>query len=145
MLRNRILNEFQQSFPLCSKPYAAIAEKLGCDEETVLSTIKELKEDGSISRVGAIFPPNTISKSTLAAISVPQDKIEEVAEFISSFKEVTHNYEREHEFNLWFVVNASDQDGVEKTLKEIENHTGLEVLNLPMVKGYHINLGFPLK
>ena len=144
-LEKRILNEFQRDFPLCPEPYAEIAERLGCDEETVLSLIEKLKDNGSISRIGAIFTPNTIGRSTLAAMSVPQNRLEEVAEVVSAQKEINHNYERENVFNLWFVVTASTQAKVQHILKKIHDHTGLEVINLPMLKSYHIDLGFKLK
>jgi len=82
--------------------------------------------------------------STLAAIAVPDERIKEVAQIVNNFSQVNHNYKREHHFNLWFVVTASSQQEVENILQEIEQQTGLSVMNLPMEQDYHIDLGFPL-
>jgi len=99
-LEQRLLNEFQHGLPLTPEPYADIARQLGVYETTVLETLKRLQTEGVISRVGGVFRPNRIGASTLAAMSVPGAELEAVAEIVSSFAEVNHNYEREHHFNL---------------------------------------------
>ncbi len=145
MLEERILNEFQRDLPLTAQPYTEIAHKLGCDEKTVLEVLTKLKNEGTISRVGAIFPPGVIGKSTLAAMAVPPENIEEIAQIVSNHEGVNHNYEREHKYNLWFVVTAFTQEKVQKILQELSEQTGMAVLDLPMLKSHHIDLGFPLK
>ena len=78
-------------------------------------------------------------------MSVPADLLDDVAELISGFDEVNHNYEREHKLNLWFVIAAVDLNRVDQVIEEIEKITGIKVLNLPMLEDYHLDLGFDLK
>jgi DNA-binding Lrp family transcriptional regulator len=92
-----------------------------------------------------VFRPNRIGASTLAAIAVPAEELEEVAAIVSEFAEVNHNYEREHHFNLWFVVVAEDEDRLQTVLAEIEAGCGYPVLDLPLLNEYFIDLGFDLK
>lgn len=140
----RLLNDYQRDFPLESRPYAKIADDLGLTEDEVLSLMSELKDQGACSRIGAVVRPNTVGASTLAAMTVPQEKLEEVAAIVSAQPEVNHNYEREHAFNLWFVVAAADTEVVAAVLDRIEHLTGLAVMDLPLVKSFHIDLGFDL-
>ncbi len=144
-LEQRLLNEFQQGMPLTSTPYADIARQLGVYETTVLETLQRLQTEGVISRVGAVFRPNRIGASTLAAMAVPVDELEDVAAMVNQFAEVNHNYEREHRLNLWFVVVADDEDRLETVLAEIEERCGYPVLDLPLLNEYFIDLGFDLK
>jgi len=144
-LEQRLLNEFQQGMPLTPSPYADIAKQLGVYETTVLETLKRLQTEGVISRVGAVFRPNRIGASTLAAIAVPAAKLEEVAAIVNEFAEVNHNYEREHRFNLWFVVVAGDEERLQTVLAEIEQRCGYPVLDLPLLNEHFIDLGFDLK
>ncbi|MCP4471646.1 MAG: Lrp/AsnC family transcriptional regulator [Gammaproteobacteria bacterium] len=144
-LEQRILNEFQHGLPLTPEPYADIARQLGVYETTVLETLKRLQTEGVVSRVGAVFRPNRIGASTLAAMSIPETELENVAEIVSSFAEVNHNYEREHHFNLWFVVVADDEKQLQDVLAEIEGYCGYPLLDLPLLNEYFIDLGFDLK
>ena len=144
-LEQRLLNEFQHGMPLTPAPFADIARQLGVYETTVLETLKRLQTEGVISRVGAVFRPNRVGASTLAAMSVPQDELEAVAAIVSGFDEVNHNYEREHEYNLWFVVVAADEDCLQQVLAEIETRCGYPVLDLPLLDEHFIDLGFDLK
>lgn len=140
----RLLNEFQHNFPLSPRPYAELAERLGTSEEEVLGQIKRLQGDGMISRVGAVIQPHTIGYSTLAAMSIPTDEIDDVVGFINQLPQVNHNYERENRMNIWFVVTAEDEDDLNRTLKKIKRGTGHPVHSFPMVKDFHIDLGFKL-
>jgi len=144
-LERRLLNDFQDGLPLCERPYAVIAEQLGSNEMEVLHTLAGLQADGLISRVGPVFRPNRVGASTLAAMAVPAERLEAVAELVSGYAEVNHNYEREHAFNLWFVATASDRTRLQVVLAEIEARTGIRSLDLPMIEDYFINLGFPLQ
>ena len=148
-LEKCLLNDYQQGIPLVSEPYAEMAKELRAKGFIVNSTeiidcLSGLKEKGLISRVGPVFRAKTVGGSTLAALAVPEERMEEVAQIVSSFSEVNHNYEREHQYNLWFVVTAATQNDVLLVLDQIERQTNLKVLNLPMENDYHINLGFPL-
>lgn len=144
-LEFRLLNDWQRGFPLTPRPYAALAARLGCDEATVLDRLASLKQRGHVSRVGAVFRPHVLGWSTLAAVACPPERMDEVARVIDAFPEVNHNYEREHAYNLWFVVAAATHERVAEVLAEIHRRAGLKPLDLPMVADYHIDLGFPLQ
>ncbi len=140
----RLLDEYQRDFPLVPRPFQAIAEATGLGEDDVIDAYARLKAEGALGRIGAVVTPNAAGASTLAALAVPPERLEEVAALISAQPEVNHNYEREHAFNLWFVVTAADAQAVEDVLRRIERLTGHEVLDLPLARAYHIDLGFPL-
>lgn len=144
-LEKHLLNDFQHDFPLSEKPFQQIAEKLDTDEQTVIDTLESLKQRGMISRVGPVFRPNRIGVSTLAAMAVPESDIQQIAERVSAYAEVNHNYERIHQFNLWFVVTARDDKHLEQVLKDMERDCGYHVMSLPMLKDFFIDLGFDLK
>jgi DNA-binding Lrp family transcriptional regulator len=143
-LEKRLLNEYQKGLPLTPTPFADIAAKLGTSEALVLKIIDRLQELGVISRVGPVFKPKRVGASTLAAMAIPEEKLEEVAEMISAYAEVNHNYEREDSYNLWFVVTAPNQQRLDVVLQEMEQQTGYQILYLPLEKQFHIDLGFPL-
>jgi len=143
-LELHLLNDYQRDFPLVPAPYLTIAHELGVSEEVVLETLRKLRAEGTVSRVGAIFRPHRIGHSALAAMSVPQHRLEEAAQTINLRPEVNHNYEREHAYNLWFVVAAEDEPHVLQVLRELELEIGCRALYLPMLEDYHIDLGFSL-
>ncbi len=140
----RLINEFQRDFPLESQPFAEIAWRLCADEETVLAALLRLREKGVVSRVGAVFAPRRVGASTLAALAAPPDRLEEIAARVSARPEVNHNYEREHRYNLWFVVTACNEAHLASTLEAIERDTGCEVISLPLEHEFYIDLGFDL-
>jgi DNA-binding Lrp family transcriptional regulator len=143
-LEKTLLNDFQRGLPLCAAPFAEMARQAGVSEDEVISTLASLQQRGLISRVGPVFAPRRAGASTLAAMAVPFSELERVAAIVSGFPEVNHNYQREHAFNLWFVVTAPEQSLVEKALADIEAATGLPVLDLPLEHSFYIDLGFPL-
>lgn len=144
-LQKRLLNDFQQDFPLTARPYQAIAESLGVGEEDVLFALRELRDDRLITRIGPIIRPNRIGKSMLVAMAVPVVRLQQVAEIVSRFPEVNHNYERENRFNLWFVLIADNETHLQQTIAEIEGQTGFKTMQLPLLTDYFINLGFELE
>ena len=144
MTQRRLLNEFQRDFPLVPAPYEAIGDRLGLREDEVIDRLSALRDAGYISRIGAVVAAGRAGAGTLAAMAVPADRLAEVAGLVSSYPEVNHNYEREHRFNLWFVVVAATEAEVARVLAEIEKRTGIGVLDLPLLDAYHIDLGFSL-
>ncbi|WIM06839.1 MAG: Lrp/AsnC family transcriptional regulator [Candidatus Nitricoxidivorans perseverans] len=138
----RLLNDWQRDFPLTARPFKALA--LDSDEETVLDTLRRLHARGAVSRVGAVFAPRRLGASTLAALSVPAERMDEVAARVSARPEVNHNYEREHRYNLWFVVTTTAPEALSATLDGIALDTGCPVISLPLVEEFHIDLGFDL-
>lgn len=140
----RLLNDYQRGFPLEPAPFARIAADLGVSEADVLAIAEDLLAEGKISRIGAIVRPHSIGASTLAAMSIPEQRLEEVAALVSAHPRVNHSYEREHAINLWFVVTGVDRADVCDTLEQIAAASGLAVLDLPLLQAYHIDLGFDL-
>jgi DNA-binding Lrp family transcriptional regulator len=144
-LQFQLLNDFQRDFPLCSAPFAELAARLGVAEGVVIKELEELRRTGKISRVGPVFAPKRIGASTLAAMAVPPEKLEVVAQAVNRFPEVNHNYEREHRFNLWFVVTAGSEGRLQAALGAIEQAAGYPILRLPLEQEFHIDLGFCMK
>ncbi len=141
---HKLLNNYQQSFPIEKNPFDAVGRSLNCDASTVLRKLRDLVRQGSVSRVGPVFRPNSIGASTLAAMAVPSERLAEVAAIVSARPEINHNYEREHDFNLWFVATAETAAALATVLRELQRDTGQEILSLPLEKEYHIDLGFDL-
>lgn len=140
----QLLNSFQHSFPLVRRPFQTIGRRVGLAETEVIDSFIRLADKGAISRIGPVFSPGRIGVSTLAALSVPVENVEEIALWLNSFPEINHNYAREHEYNLWFVATAPHQDWLDDVLSGIADHVGGALLVLPMVERYHIDLGFNL-
>ena len=143
-LHQHLLNDFQRDFPLSSRPYLDIANALGVSEDDVLSALTELNDNHFISRIGPIIPPNQLGVSTLVAMAIPEQQLQTVADIISAYPEVNHNYEREHRFNLWFVAIATDSRHLQAVLDAMEQETGYKTLSMPLLDNFFIDLGFKL-
>lgn len=141
-LSSSLLDVYQRDFPITSRPFAAMADALGCTEPDVLTKLLSLKDTGVLTRIGPVFDHKRAGSSLLAAVSVPKDQTERVAEQINGYVEVNHNYGREHEYNLWFVVTAPSKSYLSLILDDMEKAIGFPILRLPMEKAYHIDLGF---
>ena len=140
-----VAEQWQRDFPIVTRPFERMGEALNLTGSEVIAQLEVLKGQGILGRVGAAVRPNTIGASTLAAMSVPAERLQEVAELVNAEPAVNHNYERSHAINLWFVVTAPDRETVLETLNRIASNTGLEVHDLPLERAYHIDLGFRLK
>lgn len=143
-LDHRLLNEFQKNFPLSARPFYDIAAALGSTEEVVLERFRVLQSQGKISRIGAVFAPGQVGVSTLAAMEVPPERLEEVAAFVSSLPEVNHNYEREDQLNLWFVVHTQTESELHALLDVIAKRTKIAVHDFRLEEEFRIDLGFDL-
>lgn len=139
-----LIDRWQHGFPLVDKPFEIVARAAALKEQETIDAFRRCQEGRLISRVGAVVRPNTVGASTLAALQVPADRLEQVAQIVSGQPLVTHNYEREHDLNLWFVVAGGDTDAIATTIRDIEDQTGLTAVVLPMLRAYHLGLGFPL-
>ncbi|MCV6548191.1 MAG: Lrp/AsnC family transcriptional regulator [Cohaesibacter sp.] len=140
-----IVDDWQRDFPLTPRPFSLIGQQNDCRESHILGRYKALKEKKVLSRIGAILAPNTIGASVLAAMAVPIDQVDEIAASISSHAGVNHNYERENELNLWFVVTAADRQSVDQILRDIETEAGYPVYPFRLEQAYHLDLGFSLR
>ena len=143
-LHKQLLNDYQQEFPLSATPYQDIATSLGVTEEAVLAAFDELNQAQFISRIGLVIAPNHIGASTLVAMAVPDELLQSVAEIVSLYPEVNHNYERENVFNLWFVLISKDDTHLQTVIESIELETGFKAMQLPLLADYFINLGFEI-
>lgn len=140
-----IVNALQGGFPLVERPYAAAAEELGLSEEELIARLKSLLERGAATRFGPLFHAERMGGALmLAALAVPQERFDEVAELVNAHAEVAHNYKRTHRYNMWFVLAAESQERVEETVREIERETGLAVLRAPKLKEYFIGFKVPV-
>lgn len=141
-----ILNRIQSDFPITSHPYLAIADDLGLSEKDVLKRIARLKKKGIIRRIGGNFVPEKLGfVSTLCAAKVPEDKIDSFAREINRYPGVTHNYQRDNKFNIWFTFIAPSMEEIKANLEDISRKTGItEIINLPATKVFKIRAHFDL-
>ena len=142
-----LLNLIQSNFPLESRPFLKIANELNISENQVIDIIKELKNNGYIKRIGGIFDAKKLGYySTLCAIKVPKERIAEVAKLINSNNGVTHNYIRNHSYNMWFTVIAPSIEEIKEFLNDIKINTAIEeIIELPAVNLFKINVNFNIK
>ncbi len=142
-----MLNVLQEHLPITKRPFKEIAEKLNSDEEEIINRLIFLKNNGYIRRMGAFFDSDKLGyKGTLIALKVREDKIKEVANAINKYNGVTHNYEREGRFNLWFTLLSPTFEYEENFIKTVQNMDGVEdMLNLKANHKYKINVAFKLK
>ena len=138
----RLLDDWQRDLPLVPRPFAEIGAGLDIDEDEVLARLTRMYEAGRITRVGATCAPNTVSASTLAAMTVPESRIDEVAAIVGAEAGVNHSYLREHRWNLWFVATGPDRAHVTETLNRIAIRSRLRVLDLTLVRPFNVDLGF---
>ena len=145
-----LIDEYQSGFPVEPRPFARVAREITAetgvdvDDDDVLGRVRDLREAGVFRRFGAVLNPPVIGSSTLAAVRAPDDRFDEVAAVINGYRQVNHNYRRNHEWNQWFVVTAGSREKRDAILAEIEERTGCTVLNLPMLTDYYIDLEFPV-
>jgi len=140
-----LLDDFQRDFPLLPRPFAEIAGRIGMEESQVIARLAALQDAGTIARVGATVRPNTAGASTLAALAVPDDRIEAVAALVGQESGVNHSYLREHDWNLWFVATAPDAPALQASLDRIETRSHLRLLDLRLKRPFNIDLGFSLR
>lgn len=139
-----LLDRVQRDFPLSDRPFADIGARLGLSEDETLTRLTALRARGAITRVGGVRRAEGCGASTLAAIAAPEDDVEDCAAIIGAQPGVNHNYLRENPVNLWFVATGPDRAHVDRTLAAIAQETGRAVIDLPLARPYHIDLGFSL-
>ena len=138
-----IINDYQGGFPLVDEPYAAVGASLGITPEDALDRISKLLEGGVLSRFGPMYHAEKMGGGlTLAAIEVPEDEFDRIADIVNSFPEVAHNYARDHTFNMWFVLATETAQGVAESISAIEQATGLKVHNMPKLEEFFVGLRF---
>jgi len=140
-LDRAIVNGLQGGFPLCERPFAAAAQQLGTSEGELIRRIGALLAEGTLTRFGPLYDVEKMGGAfTLCAMRVPAREFKRVAALVNAHPEVAHNYERAHDFNMWFVLAAAAPEALAATIEAIERETGLAVLNLPRREEYFVEL-----
>jgi DNA-binding Lrp family transcriptional regulator len=140
-LDRALINALQGGFPIAERPFAEVGARLGLAEDEVIARVQRLLDERVLSRFGPMVDVDRLGGGlTLAAMAVPQARFEAVAAIVNGFPEVAHNYERSHALNMWFVVATEDPARVGEVLSEIKAASGLEVLDLPKLEEYFLEL-----
>jgi len=142
----KILNSIQLDFPLVHRPFEELGKSLGIKEDEIIRRIKRLQKDRAIRRIGPIISTKkTGGVSTLVAMKVPPGKVDEVAGLINKYEEVSHNYLRPSNFNMWFTLSVESEERLDEILKELTEKTGCELRNLPTKRLFKIGVKFNIK
>ncbi len=138
-----IINHLQEGFPLCDRPYAAVATRLGTTEAELLTRLDRLLETGVLTRFGPLYHAERLGGGlTLAALHAEPDAFDRIAGLVNAHPEVAHNYAREHHLNMWFVLATETPERVGEVIAEIEAETGCPVVNLPKLQEFFVGLRF---
>jgi DNA-binding Lrp family transcriptional regulator len=137
----RIINALQTGFPISERPYQEAAQALGISEPELIERLENLLQDQTLSRFGPLYDAEAMGGAlTLAAMQVPDERFEEIAEIVNEFPEVAHNYARNHALNMWFVLATETPGQLRQALADIERRTGLTVYNMPKITEYFVGL-----
>ncbi|MGE4263470.1 MAG: AsnC family transcriptional regulator [Desulfovibrio sp.] len=140
-----ILDIIQSSFPIDPRPYAVVGGQVGLTESEVLARVRRLKQEGVIRRMGANFGSRQLGwRSTLCGAEVPQERLDTFVAEVNKHPGVTHNYLRDHRFNVWFALIAPSTEAIEAVLADITANTGVEIMNLPASKLFKIKVDFAM-
>lgn len=142
----KILNMLQREFPLAREPFRVLAERAGTDEDDFLGRVRSLKEQGIIRRIGAVFDAAGAGfASTLCAAKVPIGRLEQFTEVVNSYRGVTHNYLRDHAYNVWFTFIGPTREAIEESLSHISKQTGItDILSMPVKRRFKVDTRFNL-
>jgi len=137
----RILATLQGDFPICERPYAEAAAQLGIGEAELLARLESLLADKVLTRFGPMFQIEEMGGAfVLAALAVPEARYEEVTALVNALPQVAHNYRREHQLNMWFVLATESKAGIAEAIAQIEHDTGLPVYAFPKEREYFVEM-----
>lgn len=138
-----IINALQGGFPLCERPYQAVAEQLGIGEDQLLARLQRLLTDRTLTRFGPMYQIERMGGAfSLAAMHVPEADFDRIAELVNAMPEVAHNYQRDHHLNMWFVLATETPEGIASAIASIEAATGRTVVNVPKEREYFVGAHF---
>ena len=127
-----VINWLQGCFPVCERPFQEAAEKLDTTESELITRIRCMLDDGLLTRFGPLYHVENMGGAlSLCAMKVPVENFDEVVEQVNAFPEVAHNYQRDHEMNMWFVLATETPEQLDECLHKIEKTTGIPVFNFP--------------
>ncbi|MGZ8190380.1 MAG: Lrp/AsnC family transcriptional regulator [Methylococcaceae bacterium] len=136
-----IINTLQYGFPICDAPYKQVALALNIAESELLNRLQNLLDNGTLTRFGPLYHAELMGGAlTLAAVKAPLEQFDEITAIINAFTEVAHNYARDHELNMWFVIATETPEQIQQTISAIEQKTGLTVYNMPKINEYFVGL-----
>ena len=136
-----IINNLQGGLPICERPYREAAQRIGLNEDELLARLARLLKSGDLTRIGPLFQIEKMGGAfTLAALHAPEDDFERIARSVNALPEVAHNYAREHDLNMWFVLATETPAQIDQLIAKIEGETGCVVFNFPKLREYFIEL-----
>ena len=139
----KIINVLQGGFPVCDRPFQVAAQDIGIEEADLIARIDRMLKERVLTRFGPLFHAERLGGGlTLAAMRIPENEFDRVADIVNGFPEVAHNYERENEFNMWFVVATDTPERIQQVLNEIEQTSGYVVYNMPKEHEFFVGLRF---
>jgi len=142
----KILDLLQEEFPCSTTPYWDLAVKLNIDEDQLIDRIAKLKQQGIIRRIGGVINAGKMGYySTLCACTIPEEHFDEVIAEINALSGVTHNYLREHQYNVWFTLTGSSQAKVGMILEQLQAKTGINIISMPAINVYKIKVSFEMR
>lgn len=137
----QILATLQGDFPICERPYAEAAAQLGIGEAELLARLESLLSDKVLTRFGPMFQIEEMGGAfVLAALAVPEARYEEVTSLVNALPQVAHNYRREHQLNMWFVLATESKAGIADAIAQIEHDTGLPVYAFPKEREFFVEM-----
>lgn len=140
-LDKRIVNALQGGFPICDKPFARIAGRIGVEEQELIQRIQRLLDVGALSRFGPMYNAERMGGGlTLCAMAVPNENFEDVAKKVNQHAAVAHNYERDYQLNMWFVLATESASEIPQVIQQIEAQTGCKVYDMPKIEEFYVGL-----
>ena len=140
-----IINKLQDGFPICERPYQQAAEQFGITEDELIQRLQRLLADKALSRFGPMYHAEKMGGGlALAAMKIPEEDFDKVTEQVNNLPEIAHNYKRDHEFNMWFVIATEFQNQVEEVVEQLQVLTGYKVYNMPKIEEFYVGLRFKL-
>ena len=144
-LDRKIINELQKNFPVCDHPFAVVAAKLETTEAELILRLQHMLDEKLLTRFGPIYNAERLGGAvSLCALAVQEDDFDFISEKVNTFPQVAHNYQREHELNMWFVLATETKNELDETIKKIEADTGLPVRNMPKLQEFYVGLHFEI-
>jgi len=138
-----IINRLQEGFPICDRPYLAVAKQLDISEDNLIGRLETMLEAHQLSRFGPMYHAERLGGGlSLCAMSIPDGEFERVAEQVNRFPEVAHNYARDHRLNMWFVLATETPERMGEVLGEIARTTGYPVYDMPKQEEFFVGLKF---